>query len=450
VRNSCCLEIIQALRLLHSEHDQTKEHQNQVVRVAERTFALPYGRAMFTFGSVPIVTREAYSLPRMEYNIRVQPLNILVTPEPGKISPESVAWGEFHNGVAAGLRISPSAPGVESSWIAFNKPTELSPEHAGFLLALGLTGHLKQMLTWHTFSYLTPKHDLTSIAILLGLSAAHVGSANQHVTKLLAVHTPAMLPTPNVDLNVPLVTQAAGLFGLGLVYLGTRNRRMAEVCLSQISRRDLVQPDLSNEHREAYTYASALAFGMVMLGKGTTIPADLIILKRLSILIHGDTETMVGTKTKTPFDINLTSPAASIALGLMYLRTGRKDVADILTIPDTVVSLNAIQPSFLLIRTIARALILWEQVVPNNEWLIKQIPKTIFDAIELRTKTGKAIDDAMELAYYNIIAGGCFVVGLKYAGTARQEAYQMIVKHFDNFSRMAYGSGKYLPLISTH
>jgi anaphase-promoting complex subunit 1 len=450
VRNICCLEIIQVLRLLHSEHDQTKEHQNQVVRVAERTFALPYGRAMFTFGSVPIVTREAYSLPRMEYNIRVQPLNILVTPEPGKISPESVAWGEFHNGVAAGLRISPSAPGVESSWIAFNKPTELSPEHAGFLLALGLTGHLKQMLTWHTFSYLTPKHDLTSIAILLGLSAAHVGSANQHVTKLLAVHTPAMLPTPNVDLNVPLVTQAAGLFGLGLVYLGTRNRRMAEVCLSQISRRDLVQPDLSNEHREAYTYASALAFGMIMLGKGTTIPADLIILKRLSILIHGDTETMVGTKTKTPFDINLTSPAASIALGLMYLRTGRKDVADILTIPDTVVSLNAIQPSFLLIRTIARALILWEQVVPNNEWLIKQIPKTIFDAIELRTKTGKVIDDAMELAYYNIIAGGCFVVGLKYAGTARQEAYQMIVKHFDNFSRMAYGSGKNLSLISTH
>ncbi|KAF9476890.1 hypothetical protein BDN70DRAFT_838543, partial [Pholiota conissans] len=424
-----------------SEHDQTKEHQNQVVRVAERTLALPYGRAMFTFGSVPIVTHEAYALPRMEYNIRVQPLNILVTPEPGKVPSESVAWGDFHNGVAAGLRISPTAPGVESSWIAFNKPTELSPEHAGFLLALGLNGHLKQMMTWHTFAYLTPKHELTSIAVLLGLSAAHAGTGNEHVTKLLAVHSPAMLPTPTVDLNVPLVTQAAGLYGVGLVYLGTRNRRMAEVCLSQISRRDLVQPDLSNEHREAYTYATALAFGMIMLGKGSTIPADLVILKRLSILIHGDTQRMTGYKTKTTFDINLTSPAASIALGLMYLRTGRKDVADILTIPDTIVSLNAVQPTFLLIRTIARALIMWDDVVPNNEWLIRQIPKTIFEAIEQRTKFGKPIDDSMELAYYNIIAGGCFVVGLKYAGTARQEAYQMIVKHFDNFSRMAYGSG---------
>jgi anaphase-promoting complex subunit 1 len=172
------------------------------MRVAERTFALPYGRAMFTFGSVPLVTREAYIIPKIEYTVRVQPLNILVAPEAGKLSPESVSWGEFHNGVAAGLRISPTATGVESSWIAFNKPSELSPEHAGFLLGLGLTGHLKEMLTWHTFAYLTPKHDLTSIGVLLGLSAANVGSGNQHVTRLLAVHTPALLPTPTVDLNV--------------------------------------------------------------------------------------------------------------------------------------------------------------------------------------------------------------------------------------------------------
>lgn len=175
---------------------------------------------MFIFGSVPLVTRETYIIPKIEYTVR---LNILVPPETGKVSPESESWGEFHNGVAAGLRISPSAMGVESSWIAFNKPSELSPEHAGFLLGLGLTGHLKEMLTWHTFAYLTPKHNLTSIGVLLGLSAANVGSGNQHVTKLLVVHTPALLPTPTVDLNVSLLTQAAGLSGVGLLYLGTKN-----------------------------------------------------------------------------------------------------------------------------------------------------------------------------------------------------------------------------------
>ncbi|KAF8621486.1 hypothetical protein AX15_007773 [Amanita polypyramis BW_CC] len=423
-----------------SEHDQTKEHQNQVVRFAERTLALPYGRALFTFGCVPNVTKEAYSIPKLEFAIRVQPLGIVIAPELGKIPVESLHWGEFHNGVAAGLRISPIATGVESSWIAFNKPSDLTPEHAGFLFGLGLTGHLKEMLTWHTFSYLTPKHDLTSIGVLLGLSAANVGSGNQHVTKLLAVHTPALLPSPTVDLNVSLLTQAAGLSGVGLLYMGTKNRRMAEVCLNQISRKDLVQPDLSNEHREAYTYSAALALGMIMLGKGTSIPADLALLSRLSVLIHGEAASSSMGKHRPTFDLNLASPAATIALGLMYLKTGRKDVADIVTIPDTVVALNRIQPSFLLVRTIARTLIMWDSITPTNDWIVSQIPESIREVVEPRNKNGKQVDDAFELAHYNICAGCCFAIGLKYAGTARQEAYMMIIKYFDAFTRMVHSN----------
>ncbi|KAF8627589.1 hypothetical protein AX17_006162 [Amanita inopinata Kibby_2008] len=423
-----------------SEHDQTKEYQNQVVRFAERALALPYGRALFTFGCVPIVTREAYSIPKLEFSLRIQPLNIVIAPELGKIPAESMHWGEFHNGVAAGLRISPTATGVESSWIAFNKPSDLTPEHAGFLFGLGLTGHLREMLTWHTFSYLTPKHDLTSIGVLLGLSAANVGSGNQHVTKLLAVHTPALLPTPSVDLNVSLMTQAAGLSGVGLLYMGTKNRRMAEVCLNQISRRDLVQPDLSNEHRESYTYSAALAFGMIMLGKGTTIPADMALLSRLSVLIHGDTKSSLTGKSRPSFDLNLTSPAATIALGLMYLKTERKDIADILMIPDTVVALNRVQPSFLLVRTIARTLVMWDSIEPTGDWILSQIPETIREAMEIRNKNGDPVDDAMELAHYNICAGCCFAIGLKYAGTARQEAYMMIIKYFDAFTRLVHSN----------
>lgn len=400
---------------------------------------------MFTFGSVPTITREAYTIPKIEYTVRVQPLNITATPEPGKIPTDSLNWGDFHNGVAAGLRISPFSGAVESSWIAFNKPSDLTPEHAGFLFGLGLTGHLKEMLTWHTFGYLTPKHDLTSIGVLLGLSAANIGSGNQHVTKLLAVHTPALLPTPTVDLNVSLMTQAAGLAGVGLLYLGTKNRRMAEVCLNQISRKDLVQPDLSNEHREAYTYSAALAFGLIMLGKGSSIPADMSLISRLSVLIHGSTNSTSGKTGHPSFDINLTSPAATIALGLMYLRTERQDIADILTIPDTVLGLNRIQPSFLLIRTIARSLIKWDSIAPTGEWLVSQLPASIREAVDEHSK-GKSLDDSLELAYYNILAGSCFVVGLKYAGTARQAAYMMIIRYFDMFTRLVYSTGK-LPLV---
>lgn len=58
-------------------------------------------------------------------------------------------------------------------------------------------------------------------------------------------------------------------------------------------------------------------------------------------------------------------------------------------------------------------------------------------------------DNAVESAYYRIVTGGHFVVGFKYAGMARQEAYRMIIKDFDSFSRMAYSSicFKFIPVV---
>ena len=64
-----------------SEHDQAKEQQNQVLRIIERTLALPYGRALFTFGTVPTPTKEAYVIPKLEFKVRIQPLNVTVEPE---------------------------------------------------------------------------------------------------------------------------------------------------------------------------------------------------------------------------------------------------------------------------------------------------------------------------------------------------------------------------------
>lgn len=53
---------------------------------------------------------------------------------------EYTAWPEFHNGVAAGLRLAPSGHQLTRTWIVYNKPEEPSYTHAGLLMALGLTG----------------------------------------------------------------------------------------------------------------------------------------------------------------------------------------------------------------------------------------------------------------------------------------------------------------------
>lgn len=41
-------------------------------------------------------------------------------------------------------------------------------EHAGFLLALGLNGHLKNLAFYTSFNYLDKLHEMTSVGILLG------------------------------------------------------------------------------------------------------------------------------------------------------------------------------------------------------------------------------------------------------------------------------------------
>jgi anaphase-promoting complex subunit 1 len=122
------------------------------------------------------------------------------------------------------------------------------------------------------------------------------------------------------------------------------------------------------------------------------------------------------------------------------LRTESQEVADILTIPDTVMALNRIPPNFLLLRTLSRNLILWGRIAPTREWVDAQLPIYIVKALDERAQ-GKSIDDAIELAYYNIVAGCCFAIALKYAGTAREEPYMFLINYYDTFSRMAYTNG---------
>lgn len=55
------------------------------------------------------------------------------------------------------------------------------PEHAGFLLALGLNGHLKQLDRMNLFDYLSKQHEMTRVAILLGLSATFRGTYSRIV-----------------------------------------------------------------------------------------------------------------------------------------------------------------------------------------------------------------------------------------------------------------------------
>jgi anaphase-promoting complex subunit 1 len=57
-------------------------------------------------------------------------------------------WPEFHNGVAAALRLSLGQTAISRTWIVYNKPESANYAHAGVLMGLGLQGHLKVLPTY--------------------------------------------------------------------------------------------------------------------------------------------------------------------------------------------------------------------------------------------------------------------------------------------------------------
>lgn len=54
---------------------------------------------------------------------------------------------------------------------------EALPEHAGFLMALGLSGHLSCLAEPNACDYLSRSHEMTSIGILLGTAATKRGQS---------------------------------------------------------------------------------------------------------------------------------------------------------------------------------------------------------------------------------------------------------------------------------
>jgi anaphase-promoting complex subunit 1 len=191
-----------------SESDLLEAQKELVQLVIMRTLSLPVGRGMATFrAKMPLLT-EKLPIPAFSLQCVMKPTNVTISADRSFFTEERVSWAFFHNGVSAGLAISSRARGIDTSWILYNKPAELTNRHSGFLLALGLNGHLKTLAKWVAFKYLTPKHTMTSIGLLLGLSASYLGTMDTLITRLLSVHVTRMLPPDAAELNLsPLTNQ---------------------------------------------------------------------------------------------------------------------------------------------------------------------------------------------------------------------------------------------------
>ena len=414
-----------------SEADLLEAQQELVKIVAIRTLSVSPGRGMLYYcARMPLLT-EKFPIHGFSLSCVMKPSNTTVTADRTTYTEEKVSWAFFHAGVEAGLTISKAARGIDTSWITFNKPSELNNRHAGFLLALGLNGHLKSIAKWVTFKYLTPKHTMTAVGLLLGLAASYIGTMDPLITRLISVHVMRMLPQGAAELNVSSPVQTAGLMAIGLMYCGTQHRRMSEVMMSEMENMehdDSINP-AENLRDEGYRLAAGLALGHINLGQGNNLKGlhDMQIIERLLALA------VATKKVQLVHMLDKATAAATIAIALIFMKTGDQALARKIDVPDTVHQFDYVRPDIFLLRTVARHLIMWHEITPTFAWISEQLPPLYRDRSEL---SNTHVLESEDLPLYNIIAGVCWSIGLRFAGSAREDVRNLLGHYLDQFMRI--------------
>lgn len=406
--------------------------------VAHRTLSVASGRGMMHFNArVPLLT-EKVPIPAFSLQCVMKPRDdaegsapMTFSADKASFTEDKVCWAFFHNGASAGLMISKDAKGIDTSWILYNKPPELTNRHAGFLLALGLTGHLKNLVKWVAFKYLTPKHTMTSIGLLLGLSASYLGTMDTQITRLLSVHVTRLLPPGAAELNLSPLTQATSIMGIGLLYCGSQHRRMSEIMLSEIENND-PEEGVAEEallRNEGYRLAAGFALGYINLGQGKKLHGlhDMGFVERLLAVA-------IGTKNVNLVHVlDRATAGATVAIALVFMKTNDESVARKIDIPDTTHQFDYVRPDIFLLRTVARHLIMWDSVEPTTTFMKTSLPPAYRHRTTLKSTKYLSTED---MPFFNIMAGICLALGLRFAGSASHEVRNLLVSYLDQFIRL--------------
>jgi hypothetical protein len=291
---------------------------------AQCTLAAPVGRGAFTaWTGNPDDAANGVLVPPLVLAGRFRTSPLLVQLDASALTPSYFEWSEFHNAVAAGLRLRPTqwstehtstaslalrsladspttvasshAPEMTASsglanatitraWILQQRPSRPTATHAGLLLALGLNGHLVHLQVTDWYAYLLPRHELTSIALLLGLAASYRGSAHPLVARLVGLHIRAFNPTGFVqpDWDVSPAVQTAAVMAMGLLFASTGRKAILEGLVTELvqgaaaSSSSAVSGGATAIHgnprtwstsrdREAHALAAGLALGLIAL-----------------------------------------------------------------------------------------------------------------------------------------------------------------------------------------
>ena len=439
----------------------------------------PVGRGALTLGSlVPEVT-DTVRLPPLTLAASAPPVNAVISMNAALYPKDFTLWSEFHNGVAAALRLRSGMTHLTRSWVRQHEEARPSAGTAGLLFGFGLRGILSSLRVGDVYSYLRHRHDYTNIAVLLGAAAAAAGTMDTSLSKILRLYLPSLIPGASVNdtVHVTLQVQSAVLVGVGLLYRGSAHRLMTEFLVREIGRRATADIRM----QECYSLSAGLALGLVTLGKGGSGDAagfgvaDLRLLDRLRAYMNGsvsgeprggagDAAGVGANDTDTihhgaGINVAVAAPGATIALGLMFIDTGEQTAAAALWLPDTIGELGALAPECIILRVVCRCLVLPGYVRPSARWVSSQIPDAVkmvmrhhvwasnsrqggrllaaWLGLPLQRPGGSTafmrafhpLDQfTVRTSFFTAVAGACMAIGLRYAGTADREARDVLMR----------------------
>ena len=99
-------------------------------------------------------------------------------------------------------------------------------------------------------------------------------------------------------------------------------------------------------------------------------------------------------------NVDVTAAGATLALALMFLKTNNATVASRLAVPKTHFLLQYLRPDLVLLRVLARNLVMWDAIEPTVEFVEDLIPEIVKGAYHTNANQDSKAQRERENARY--------------------------------------------------
>lgn len=209
------------------------------------------------------------------------------------------------------------------------------------------------------------------------------GSMDDAFSRTLCLHISFLIP-PTLEIEIPINIQCASIIGVGLLYMNSANRLMTEIFLNRIGKKFLGE---KNSNKMIYFSAClGITIGLINLGMGkTNISGDLHLEEKMIKFINGgkkndkinsyqlDNDKGSSLIENEEININLTAPAAYIALGFIFLQTRNQNIANKIDFPKNLYELESKKPFLIYFSILTKNMILWDNIIPEKEYIFSQV-----------------------------------------------------------------------------